>query len=85
MNNTCKVEVCKAVILSVVLYGHVSWSCNIREEHRLRVFAYKILMRVCGRKEDEIGERWRELKSVEAGINSSSNSCGYIGCSSAQY
>lgn len=33
----------KYVILSIVLYGHETWSRSQREEHRLTVFESKVL------------------------------------------
>jgi len=32
-----KIEICRSIILLVVLYGFYSWSVILRKEHRLRV------------------------------------------------
>jgi hypothetical protein len=45
----------------IVLYGCVNWSHSVREKHSLRVFEYKLLMRICGHKKEEVRERWRKL------------------------
>jgi hypothetical protein len=44
----------KTIILPVVLYGHETWSLTLREEHRLRVFENRVLMRIFGSKRDEV-------------------------------
>jgi hypothetical protein len=53
------------LILSVVLYGCETWSLTLREEHRLRVFDNKVLMRVFGPKRDEVTREWRKLHNEE--------------------
>jgi hypothetical protein len=47
-----KIKIYKTVILPVVLYGCETWSLNLREEHRLRVFVNRVL-RIFGRKREE--------------------------------
>jgi hypothetical protein len=37
----------------VILYGFETWCLTLREEHRLRVFENKVLMRLFGPKRDE--------------------------------
>jgi len=39
-----------------MLYGCEAWSLTLREEHRLRVFENRILMRIFGFKRDENGD-----------------------------
>ena len=51
--------------MSVVLYGHETWSLTLREEHRLRVFENKVLRRIFGPKRDEVKGEWRRLHSEE--------------------
>jgi hypothetical protein len=38
-----KIRIYKTIILPVVLYGGATWSLTLREEHRLRVFEYRVL------------------------------------------
>jgi hypothetical protein len=40
------------MILPVVLYGCETWSLNLREEYRLRLFQNTVLRRVFGFKRD---------------------------------
>jgi hypothetical protein len=49
-----KVKIYKTIILPVVLYGCVTWSLKLREEHRLRVFKNRVLRRIFGPKRDEV-------------------------------
>jgi hypothetical protein len=39
--------------------------CNIREEHRLRVFENRVLRRIFGRRGDEVRGEWRKLHNEE--------------------
>jgi hypothetical protein len=48
-----KVKIYKTIILPVVLYGCETWSLTLREEHRLWVFADRVLRRILGPKRDE--------------------------------
>jgi hypothetical protein len=59
-----KIKIYKTVILPVVLYGYKTWSLTLREEHRLRVFGNRMLMRVFGPKKNEDG-LWRKLHNDE--------------------
>jgi hypothetical protein len=65
LSKNLKVEIHKAVILSVVLYGRGTWSLTLREEQRLRVFENRVLSRIFGPKRDEVMGEWRKLHSVE--------------------
>jgi hypothetical protein len=49
-----KVEICKTIILPVVLYGCESWSLTLKEEHRLRVFENRVQRRMFRLKRDEV-------------------------------
>jgi hypothetical protein len=57
-----KVKIYKTVILPVVLYGCETWSLNLGEEHRLRVFENRVL--IFGPKGEEDGS-WRKLHNDE--------------------
>jgi hypothetical protein len=41
-------------MLPVVLYGYVTWSLTVREEHKLRVFENRVLRRIFGPKRDAV-------------------------------
>jgi hypothetical protein len=49
----------------VVLYGCKAWSLTLREEHRLRVYDYRVLRRIFGPKRDEVTGELRKLHSEE--------------------
>jgi hypothetical protein len=58
----------------VVLYGCETWSLPLREEHKLRVFENKVLIRLFGPKRDEETGGWRKLHNEELhNLYSSSN------------
>ncbi|KAJ4442267.1 hypothetical protein ANN_12133 [Periplaneta americana] len=60
-----KVRIYKTVILPVLLYGCETWTLNLREEHRLRVFENKVLRKMFGAKRDEVTGEWRKLHNAE--------------------
>jgi hypothetical protein len=59
-----KTKIYNILILSVVLYGCETWSLNLRDEHRLRVFENRVLRRIFGPKREEDGS-WRKLHNDE--------------------
>ena len=46
LSKKLKVNTYKTIILPVVLYGCETWSLALGEEHRLRVFANKVLRKI---------------------------------------
>jgi hypothetical protein len=56
LSRNVKVKIYKTIILPVVLYGCVTWSLILKEEHRLRVFENRVLRRIFGPKRDEVTE-----------------------------
>jgi hypothetical protein len=60
-----QVKIYKTIILPVVLYGCDTWSLTLREEHRLRVFEYRVLRRLFGPKRDEVTGEWKKLHNGE--------------------
>jgi hypothetical protein len=60
-----KIGIYKNIMLPVVLYGCKTWSLILREEHRLRVFEYRVLRRLFGPKWDEVTGDWRKLHNEE--------------------
>jgi hypothetical protein len=49
----------------VVLYGFVTWSLTLREEHRLRVFENRVLRGIFGAKSDDVTGGCRKLHNEE--------------------
>jgi hypothetical protein len=47
------------------LYGCETWSLTLREEHRLQVFANRVVRRILAPKRDEVMEGWRKLHNEE--------------------
>jgi hypothetical protein len=43
-----KIKIYKTLILQIELYRCGTWSLNLREEHRLRVFENRVLRRIFG-------------------------------------
>jgi hypothetical protein len=55
------IKIYRNIIFPVVLYGCETWSLTLREEHRLRVFENRVLIRRFGPKRDEVTGKWRKL------------------------
>jgi len=51
--------------LPVVLCGCETWSLELREESRLKVFANMLLRRIFGPARDEVTGEWRKLHNEE--------------------
>jgi hypothetical protein len=49
-----KIRIYRTINLPVVLYGCETWSLALREKHRLRVFANRVLRKIFGPKMDEV-------------------------------
>jgi hypothetical protein len=69
-----KIKIYKTIILPVVLYGCKTLSLTLREEHGLRVFENRVLMRIFGPKRDEVTGGWRKLHNEELHVLYSSPS-----------
>jgi hypothetical protein len=55
-----KIKIYTIIILPVVLSGSETWSLALRQEHRLRIFPEKRVLRgVFGPKKDEMIGGWR--------------------------
>jgi hypothetical protein len=61
LSKNIKIEVCRIIILPVVLYGCKTWSLTLREELRLRVFENRVLRRIFELKRDELIGELRKL------------------------
>jgi len=60
-----KINICRNLILHVVLYGYETWSVTVKEERRLWVFENRVLRRIFGPKRDEVTGEWRKLHNEE--------------------
>jgi hypothetical protein len=57
----------------------ITWSLTLREEHRLRVFENRVLLRIFGPKRDEVTGGWRKLHNEELlNLHSSPNTIRMI-------
>jgi hypothetical protein len=65
LSKNVKIRIYKTIILPVVLYECKTWSLMLREEHRPRVFEYRLLRRIFGPKRDEVTGGLREMHSEE--------------------
>jgi hypothetical protein len=65
LSGNIKIRIYKSIILSLVLYGCETWSLTLREEHRLRMFENRVLMRIFGPERDEVRGGWRKLHNEE--------------------
>ena len=75
-----KIKIYRTIILPVVLYGCETWSLTLREDHRLRVFENRVLMRIFGPKRDGVTGKWRKLHNEELNVladNAISRRSGY--------
>jgi hypothetical protein len=60
-----KTRIYKTIILPVIVYWCETWSLTLREQHRLRVFENRMVMRIFGSKRDEVTGEWRKLHNEE--------------------
>jgi hypothetical protein len=65
LSKNVKIKIYKTIVLPVVLYGCEIRSLALREEHKLRVFANRVLRGIFGLKRDEVIEGWRKLHNEE--------------------
>jgi hypothetical protein len=65
LSKSLNIEICRTIILCVVLYGCEALSLTLREEPRLRVFENRVLRRVFGPNRDEVTGEWRKLHNEE--------------------
>jgi hypothetical protein len=65
LSRNVKVEIYKAIILPLVVYGCETWSLTLREEHRLRVFENRVLRGIFRSNRDEVTGDWRKLHNGE--------------------
>jgi hypothetical protein len=65
LGRNVKFRIYETIMLSVVLYGCETWYLTLREEHRLRVFEYRVLRKTFGPKGVEVIGGWRTLQNGE--------------------
>jgi hypothetical protein len=46
LSKNIEIRICKNIILPVVLYGCETWPLTLTEEHRLRIFENRVLIRI---------------------------------------
>jgi hypothetical protein len=63
LSKNIRLTIYRTLILSVVLYGHETWSLILRAESRLRLFENRML-RIFGPKTDGVTEKWRKLRKA---------------------
>jgi len=74
LSKNLKIKIFITIILPVVLYDCETWLLTLTEEHRLRVYATRVLRKIFGPKEDEVTEEWKKLHNEELNdLYSSSN------------
>jgi hypothetical protein len=54
-----KINTYRIIIIHIVLYGCEIWLLAAREDHKLRVFENKVLIRIFGPKRDKIKGGWK--------------------------
>jgi hypothetical protein len=61
LSKIIKIKIYRTKILSVVLYGCVTWALKLREECRLRVFEKRLLRRIFRPWRVTVTGEWRKL------------------------
>ena len=59
LSKKIKIKIYKTIILPLVMHGCETWLHTWREEHRLKVFANRMLRRLFGPKRDKVTGEWR--------------------------
>jgi len=54
LSKNIKIQISRAIILPLVLYGCETWSPTLREERKLRLFEKRVLRIIFGPKRDEV-------------------------------
>jgi hypothetical protein len=65
LSKNSRTEICKTVMLTLVLYGCDTWFLKLREEHRSRVFENRVLRRIFVPKWEEVAEIWKVFHNEE--------------------
>ena len=54
LSKNIKIQIYRSIILPGVLYACETWPLTLREEHRLRIFENRVLIRIFGPKRDKV-------------------------------
>jgi hypothetical protein len=65
LSKNIKIKIYRTITLCGILYQCETWPLTLREEHKLKVFKYRVLRRIFGQKRDEVTEEWRRLHNKE--------------------
>jgi hypothetical protein len=65
LSKNLKIKTYITTFLPVALYGFVTWSRTLKEEHRLLVFVNRVLGRIFGPTREEVSGDWRRLYNEE--------------------
>jgi hypothetical protein len=65
LSKNIKIKIYRIIIFPVVLYGCETWTLKIKEEHRLRVFGNKVVVRIFGSMRDEVAGEWIKFHNKE--------------------
>jgi hypothetical protein len=65
LSKNIKIKIYKTIFLPDVLYGCVTWSLTMREEHRLMTSDNRMVKRIFGPQRDEVTGEWRKLHNEE--------------------
>jgi hypothetical protein len=57
------------------VYECETWSLTLKEDHRLRAFAHRVLRRISGTEREEVTGGWRKLHDEELHNLCSSPNC----------
>jgi len=60
-----KIKIYRIIILPAVLHGCETWSLNLREERRLKMFECRVRRRIFRPIRDEVTGEWRRLHNEE--------------------
>ena len=61
LTKNLKIKIYRTIILPVVLYECETWSLNLREERKLRVFENVVLRRIFGSRRDKVTGGMEEI------------------------
>ena len=65
LSKNIKINIYRAIIKPVVLYGCETWSLTLMEKRRLKVFENRLLRSIFWPKRDEVTGEWRKLHNEE--------------------
>jgi hypothetical protein len=65
LSKNVKIKINRNKILPVVLYGCETWSLIVREKHKEKIFAKKVVRRIFGLKKNDETGKWRKLHIEE--------------------